>query len=212
MPVLLQLDSSSAGDASVSRRLTAEFATRWRERGADHTVVSRDLHAEALPHLPHASLHWPPRLRPAGAPAFPEAETRQSALIDELLGADALVVGAPMYNYSLPSTLKAWVDHIHVPGLTAPFDVDSQPLRGKTAVIVTTRGAIYDQGSATENWDHTVPPLRIILESALGMRVETVAVSRTLALSVPAMAGERAAFDAEYAAAQRELARLAAAL
>jgi FMN-dependent NADH-azoreductase len=212
MPVLLQLDSSSAGADSVSRRLTAEFAAQWRGRGADHAVITRDLHAEALPHLPHASLHWPVRLRPSGAPAFPEAEARQSALIDELLGADALVIGAPMYNYSLPSTLKAWVDHIHVPGLTAPFDVDSQPLRGKPAVIVTTRGASYDAGSETEGWDHAVPPLRIILETALGMRVEAVAVSRTLALTVPAMAGERAAFDAEYAAAQQELARLAAVL
>jgi FMN-dependent NADH-azoreductase len=212
MPTLLQLDSSSAGAESVSRRLTAGFAARWRERGADHDVIVRDLHAEQLPHLPHASLHWPARLRPAGAPAFPEAEARQRALIDELLGADAVVIGAPLYNYSLPSTLKAWVDHIHVPGVTAPFDVDSQPLRGRPAVIVTTRGATYDPGSPTETWDHAVPPLRIVLESALGMRAETVVVSRTLSLTVPALAAERDAYEAEYAAAEQTLARLAATL
>jgi FMN-dependent NADH-azoreductase len=212
MPVLLRLDSSADDAGSVSRRLTDAFAAQWRARGNTYTVKARDLHADPVPHLPSASLHWPARLRPAGAPELPEAEERQRILIDELLGADALLLAAPMYNYSLPSTLKAWMDHIHVPGLTAPFEADTQPLRGRPAVVVSTRGASYDAGSATESWDHVLPPLRLILETALGMHVETVAVSRTLSTVVRAMAGERGAFEIEYAAAKAELERLAASI
>lgn len=74
----------------------------------------------------------------------------------------------------------------------------------------STRGASYDPGSATASWDHTLPPLRLILETALGMRVEIITVDRTLSTSVPAMAGERDAFDAQYAEAAIELERLAA--
>lgn len=212
MPTLLRLDSSSGGQASVSRKLTATFADAWRARGGDHTVVARDLHADPVPHLADASLHWPPRLRPAGAPMVPDAEEAQRQVIEQLLTADALLIGAPMYNYSMPSTLKAWLDQVHVPGLTAPFDGDTQPLRGRPAVIVTTRGAIYDEGTPTAGWDHVVPPLQLVLGEALGMTVHVVVVTRTLSTSVAALAGEREAFQREYDAASAELRRLARAL
>ncbi|MFC4242119.1 FMN-dependent NADH-azoreductase [Gryllotalpicola reticulitermitis] len=212
MPTLLRLDSSSSGEASVSKRLTTVFADAWQARDADHVVVARDLHADPVPHLPDASLHWPPRLRAADAPALPEADATQREVIDQLLAADVLLIGAPMYNYSLPSTLKTWLDHVHVPGVTAPFDGDTQPMRGRTAVIVTTRGATYDEGSPTATWDHVVPPLQIVLGEALGMRVEVVVVTRTLSTSVAGLAGERGAFEREYTAAADELRRLALAL
>jgi len=211
MPALLRLDSSAAGD-SVSRTLTGVFADAWRRRGDDHTVVTRDLHQDPVPHLADASLHWPVRLRPPGAPALPEAEELQQELLAELLSVDVLLVAAPMYNYSLPSTLKAWVDHIHVPGLTAPFDSDTQPLRGRPAVIVSTRGASYDPGSPTESWDHVLPPLRLILETALGMEVQAVTVDRTLSTTVPALAEERPRYEEDLALAKAELERLAASL
>jgi len=212
MPVLLRLDSSSSGAASVSRRLTDVFTTAWKERGDDHVVVERDLHADPVPHLADASLHWPPRLRAEDAPTLPEAEAAQAEVIEQLIGADVLLIGAPMYNYSLPSTLKAWLDHVHVPGVTAPFDGETQPLRGRLAVIVTTRGATYDEGTRTASWDHTVPPLRLVLGEALGMRLEVVAVTRTLSMSLATMAGERDAFEREYAVAADELRRLASTL
>jgi FMN-dependent NADH-azoreductase len=90
----------------------------------------------------------------------------------------------------MPSSLKAWIDHIHVPGVTAPFDVPTQPLAGRPAVIVSTRGASYDPGSPTEGWDHVVPPLRLILGDALGMVVTVITADLTLAESVPALAAE----------------------
>jgi FMN-dependent NADH-azoreductase len=95
-----------------------------------------------------------------------------------------------MYNYSLPSALKAWIDHIHVPGLTSPFDRDTQPMAGRPAVVVASRGASYDPGSPTEGWDHGVPVLELVLGTALGMSVEVITADLTLAETVPALAPE----------------------
>ncbi len=212
MPSLLRLDSSIDPVSSVSRRLTGVFADAWATGGADHTVVAHDLVTDAVPHLPHASLHWPPRLRPADAPSLPEADAVQQAVLAELRAADVLVVGAPMYNYSIPSFLKTWLDHVHVPGLMAPFDSDTQPMKGRPAVIVSSRGAIYDVDTATATWDHTVPPLELILGTALGMELHIVTVSRTLSTSVPSMAGEQGRYEEELAAAEAQLRELAGAL
>lgn len=211
MPMLLQLDSSADVAGSVSRSITATFVDAWSGLSDDHRVVRRDLHTDPLPHLADAALHWPTRLRPADADPPADAEALQQEVIEELLAADAVVIGAPMYNYSLPSTLKAWIDYIHVPGVTAPFDDDSQPLAGRPAVIISSRGGIYDPGTANDGWDHTVPPLQIILGDALGMEVSVITASRTLSRVVPGMAGETEAADAELETAHRRAAELAAA-
>ncbi|WP_378147303.1 FMN-dependent NADH-azoreductase [Cnuibacter sp. UC19_7] len=190
MAVLLHLDSSSDDTGSRSRSIGKEFADAWLAAAPGNEVVHRDLHRDPLPHLADASLHWPPRLRGEGARPPADAEALQGSLIEELLAADAVLVDAPMYNYSMPSALKAWIDHIHVPGVTAPFDVPSQPLAGRPAVIVSTRGGSYDAGSPTEGWDHVVPPLTLILSEALGMTVTVIRADLTLAESVPALAEE----------------------
>ena len=147
VPHLLHLDSAAALKNSRSREITATFADAWRDRGPQYTVTYRDLHRDPLPHLADAVLHWPPQLRPEGAAsadpaALAAAEALQDELIGELLSADVLLVGAPLYNYSVPSSLKAWIDHIHIPGRTAPFvDAPTQPLAGRPAVVVSSRGA-----------------------------------------------------------------------
>lgn len=211
VPTLLQLDSSIDPVTSVSRELTARFARVWVAGGPGRTVRVHDLVTDPVPHLAHESLHWAPGLRAADAPALPAEQAIQDAVIAELLSADVLVMGAPMYNYSVPSTLKTWLDHVHVPGVLAPFDTHTgQPLKDRLAVIITVRGGVYDDGTENEGRDHTVPPLDLILGDALGMRVETVAVSRSLSRTVPSMADERGRFDAELCAARERIDALAA--
>jgi FMN-dependent NADH-azoreductase len=207
VPHLLHLDSAATLKNSRSREITATFADAWRERGPEYSVTYRDLHREPLPHLADAVLHWPPRLRPEAAAwadpaALAAAEALQDELIGELLGADVLLVGAPLYNYSVPSSLKTWIDHIHVPGRTAPFvDAPTQPLAGRPAVVVSSRGASYDAGSPTDGWDHAVPMLDLILGTALGMTVEVITTSLTLAETVPALAAQLDRSRAELSAA-----------
>lgn len=208
MPTLLQLDSSADLAHSRSRTITAAFADAWREAGGE--VVVRDLHAHPLPHLATPAQHWPASMRTEAVPA--ELDAVQQEVLAELFAADVVLLGAPMYNYSMPAVLKNWIDLIHVPGVTAPFDADTQPMKGRAAVIVTSRGAIYDAGTPTEGWDHVVPPLRLVLEGSLGMSVHVIATSRTLADFVPAMAEEQPQADAELAAAVAAARELAATL
>lgn len=181
MPTLLHLDSSADLTTSRSRAITATFADAWASRGPDHVVVHRDLHRDALPHLQNADSHFPVGLRPEGASVDAAQEALQREILDELLAADAVVIGVPLYNYSMPSTLKAWIDYIHVPGVMAPFgEIDTQPMKGRPAVLVSTRGGVYDQGSPQEFDDHALPALSLILHGALGMEIETIVATRTL--------------------------------
>jgi FMN-dependent NADH-azoreductase len=195
MPTLLHLDSSADLGRSRSRSIGRTFVNSWLACDPANTVSYRDLHLNPPPHLPDAALHWPARLRPATgerSDATPpiEGEQLQAELIAELLASDVLLVAAPMYNYSLPSSLKAWVDHIHVPGVTAPFDVASQPMAGRPAVVVTSRGGSYDAGTPTADWDHGIPVLQLILGNSLGMTVSVISTSLTLAEDLPDLADQ----------------------
>jgi FMN-dependent NADH-azoreductase len=116
----------------------------------------------------------------------------------------------PLYNYSMPSTLKAWVDRIHVPGITASFGSEvTRPLEGRPAVLVSTRGGAYDAGTPTEFDDHAVPALLLILRDALGMRVETIVDTRTLSERFGGPAAEVEKQHAELAAAHEAAAEAA---
>jgi FMN-dependent NADH-azoreductase len=215
VPHLLHLDSAASLKNSRSREITATFADAWRGRGPQYSLTYRDLHREPLPHLADAVLHWPPQLRPEGAAsadlaALAAAEALQDELIGELIGADVLLVGAPLYNYSVPSSLKTWIDHVHIPGRTAPFaDAATQPMAGRPAVVVSSRGASYDPGSPTDGWYHAVPMLKLILGTALGMTVEVITTSLTLAETVPALAPQLDRSRAELAAAHGAAAAVA---
>lgn len=212
MPTLLHLDSSADLQGSVSRVLTRRFRDGWSAHGPENVVVRRDLHTEPLPHLPSHALHWAPRLRTPDETVPAEAQQLQDTLIAEVDAADVLVIGAPLYNWSIPSTLKAWIDYLHVPGTTTTFDVPCQPFAGKPVVVVSSRGASYAPGSGNETTDHEIPALQQVLGTALGMTVHVVTAELTLAPRIPAMAPRQADGQASFAAAAAALDTLVAAL
>jgi len=125
---LLHLDSSILGDASVSRRLTRALVDQLRAENPGVAVTYRDLAADALPHLSAAALAQP-----------------NDALIDELKAADVLVIGAPMYNFAIPTVLKAWIDRVAVAGKTFKYtDAGPQGLVGaRKAYVIATSGGEY---------------------------------------------------------------------
>ncbi len=132
---LLHIDSSALGAASASRELSAAIVARWQAARPDALVTYRDLDAQPLPHLTGRSFaHADPA----------EAAAAEQAMAD-FLAADLVVIGAPMYNFSIPSTLKAWIDRIAVAGKTFRYtSTGPEGLAGdKRVVIASSRGGAY---------------------------------------------------------------------
>jgi FMN-dependent NADH-azoreductase len=125
---LLHLDSSILGDNSASRALSAAIVARWQRETSALEVVHRDLAGEhALPHLDATSL----------AKADPTEAARSARALEEFLAADVVVVGAPMYNFGIPTQLKAWIDRVMVAGKTFRYTTEGpQGLAGNKKVIV----------------------------------------------------------------------------
>jgi FMN-dependent NADH-azoreductase len=132
---LLHIDSSALGANSVTRELTAAIVARWQDKLPGLEVIYRDLDAEPLPHLTG------PVLTKADAAA---AEASEQAL-QQFLETDVLVIGAPMYNFSIPSTLKAWIDRVAVAGRTFRYTENGPEglVRGKKLIIASGRGGIH---------------------------------------------------------------------
>ena len=142
---LLHLDSSILGDSSASRQLSRALVDAWQAASPEIKVSYRDLASDALSHLSAASLvagGTPAELRDAAQQH--EVELAEATL-NQFLAADAIVIGAPMYNFTIPTQLKAWVDRIAVAGKTFAYS-ESGPkglAGGKKVVIVSTAGGIH---------------------------------------------------------------------
>lgn len=142
---VLHLDSSILGDASASRQLTHAVATAVRAAEPESTLRYRDLAADELTHLSGASLAaagTPDELRDA---AQRQAAALAEATLNEFLAADLLIIGAPMYNFSVPSQLKAWVDRIAVAGKTFRYGPSGAEglAGGKRVILVSTAGGMH---------------------------------------------------------------------
>lgn len=158
MSRVLIVESSARQQGSISRQLTAEFIAQWRAAHPADEVVVRDLAQESVPHLDSDLLGgW---MKPADQQNDAEraALARSNRLTEELLAADVLVLAAPMYNFGIPSTLKAWLDHVLRAGVTFKY-TETGPqglLSGKRAFVLTARGGVYAGGPL----DHQEPYLR----------------------------------------------------
>ena len=132
---LLHLDSSALGTGSVTRELTAAIVARWQDQLPQLQVEYRDLDANPLPHLTGSSL----------AQSDPAEVADAARTMEQFLAADVLVIGAPMYNFSIPSTLKAWIDRVAVAGKTFRYTENGpQGLAGgKKVIIASGRGGIH---------------------------------------------------------------------
>jgi FMN-dependent NADH-azoreductase len=145
---LLHLDSSILGEGSVSRQLSAAIVAQLRESDPTLAIVTRDLAADPIPHLTLATM--------------PAANSAARTELDEFLAADIVVIGAPMYNFTLPSQLKAWIDRILVAGETFTYG-ESGPVGlagGKRVIIALSRGGHYGPGTPAESLEHLETYLR----------------------------------------------------
>jgi FMN-dependent NADH-azoreductase len=159
---LLHIDSSISGEASASRELTAAIVTALTEVTPGLEVTRRDLDANPLPHLDSALLTT---IRPSSpADATTPAAYKAAAVLDEFLDADIVVIGAPMYNFTIPSQLKAWIDRILVGGKTFSYS-EAGPkglAGGKKVIIASSRGGLYGPGMPFAANDFQEPYLRAV--------------------------------------------------
>ena len=146
---ILHIDSSPSGPNSFSRRISAELVEKLKQETPGATVTYRDLVAAPFPHIDSAKL---------GSMFVPDDQRTQEqaaimansdAAIKELFAADTIVIGSPMYNFSIPTQLKSWIDHVVLPGKTFNYS-DKGPVgalpASKKVYIVVARGGVYSEG------------------------------------------------------------------
>jgi FMN-dependent NADH-azoreductase len=192
---LLHVDSSVLGTNSVSRQLTQRIVGQWRAAHPQTAVEYLDLAQDAPSHLSTDSLGFRLGL---DADGLTDVQRRENAISEELvsqfLAADVIVVGAPMYNFSVPSQLKAWIDRIAQVGRTFKYtETGPQGLAGgKTVIVASTRGGVYSRNPALAALDHQESYLRTVfgffgITDVRFVRAEGVAMGD---------AAKQAAFDA----------------
>ena len=200
MGKLLLINSSISGDNSVSRQLAGELIERLQAAAGTLELVHRDFSQEPIPHLDgerFGALFTPVEAR---SPAQAEAVAFADTLIDELMTADTLVITLPMYNFSIPSMLKAWIDHVARPGVTFKY-TDTGPvglLEGKRVYLVSALGGVHEAGGS----DFMRPYIKQIL-GFLG-------IDDVVDISADGLSMGEAARSAGLAAARQNIEELAA--
>ncbi|GAB7032990.1 NAD(P)H-dependent oxidoreductase [Streptomyces sp. NPDC021749] len=201
MSYLLHIDSSSLGADSVSSQVARSFRDGW-----DGPVVHRDLAASPVPHLAAAGIAaWStdPGRHTAEQAA---AAAVQDELIEEFLGAGAYLFTVPMYNLTMPSVFKAWLDQVIVKGRTFGF-AEGPAASGRPALVISARGGGYGPGTPNHGKDFVVPALEAILRDLLGLEVTSLTPELTMAPVVPALSHLIPLHEASLADAHQEARR-----
>lgn len=182
MTTISHIDSSILGSHSVSRTLTASIVARLQALHPGAQVLRRDLVADAAMHLSDAHL----AVFQGGA--VTSAELGQdlalgAAYLDDLFAADIIVIGAPMYNFSIPTQLKGWIDRVSVAGRTFKYGANGPEglVKGKKVFIASARGGLYSGDSPTAGLDHQERYLLAAL-AFIGLTEVTIIRAEGLAL------------------------------
>jgi len=194
MKQVLLIESSPRGAESASRQLTHRLIERLRALYPEARLVERDLAKAPLPHLDQRTVKAIFTKDRSEAEALQEALRLSDQVTEEVLSSDLLVIASPMWNFGLPSSLKAWIDHIVRPGKTFRYTAGGAEglAREKKAILVLASGGVFTEG-AWKAWDTEEPYLRLIL-SFIGITdVQTV---RAQGMNIPALSG-RAVSDGE---------------
>jgi FMN-dependent NADH-azoreductase len=178
---LLHVDASALGPQSVTRQLSARTVEALRRHEPELAVTRRDLAADPLP-------HWEPAT-PSDA-----AQEQSGVILQEFLTADIIVIGAPMYNFGIPSQLKAWIDRVAVAGQTFRYTEGGPEglAGGKRVIVLSGRGGVYSEGPASA-MDHQEAYLRTLF-GFLG--INRVQIIRAEALNMGEERRHRAIADA----------------
>ncbi len=198
MTRLLHIDSSILGDNSASRQLTAQIVDSWLAGHPATEVSYLDLAVDTPPHFSADAIGF--RLPPSTA-QLSEAQLRENALsealVSQFLAADVVVIGAPMYNFTVPTQLKAWIDRIAQVGRTFKY-TEKGPIGlagGKTLIVASTRGGVYSTSDAGNAMEHQESYLKTVF-GFFGVTDVRIVRAEGLALGEAARAAALAAAQA----------------
>lgn len=191
MPKILLIDSSPRGNASFSRKLSRAVIEKLKAKDPSTSVAKRDLTLKPLPHLEEAHLaaFFSPSEKHTAADKL--AVQHSDDVINEISNADVIVLGVPMYNFGIPSGLKAWIDHLARAGKTFKYTEKGPEglVKGKKVYLAISSGGVYTEGPM-KAYDFTESYLRAVL-GFLGMT--DVTTFRAEGLAVPG--AQDAAFE-----------------
>ena len=178
---ILHIDSSVTGEKSVSRPLSQEAAEKLKSANPGAEYVYRDLTKNTLRHYTAVLRNYGENLEQVTPEQKAELATGEE-ILQEFLSADLVLIGAPMYNFSVPSQLKAWIDLISVPGVTFKYGANGPEGQcgGKKVVVISSRGGMYGPGSPFEANDFQEKYLRAIF-GFLGVKDITVITAEGVA-------------------------------
>jgi FMN-dependent NADH-azoreductase len=162
MPQLLTIIASPRGEYSISRSLAAQYTAAWKDKHQNGTLVERDLYKTNLPFvdLPWIAGAYTPAEDHSSAMA--EAISVSNELIAELVAADDILIATPMYNFSIPAILKAYIDHIVRFNVTFSASYEGM-VKGKKCTVIIASGGVYTPGAFMESWDRETSYLKMIL-------------------------------------------------
>lgn len=198
---LLHVDASILGSNSVSRRLTADVVEKLAKADPGLRVIRRDLAAIPIPHLTGRTFAASQSGDAPGDPALQADLALGREVLDEFLAADVVVLGLGLYNFGIPSQLKAWVDRIAIAGKTFAY-TDKGPVGlagGKRVIVVVARGGFYGAGSPSASFEHGESYLRSVF-AFFGITDLEVVVAEGLAVGPESRAAGIAHAEAKIAA------------
>ena len=162
---LLHIDSAITGNQSVSRQLTAQIVEAWKASHPNTQVSYLDLVTNAPAHFTMDAM----APRTGQTEGLSESQQRENAvseqLVSQFLASDVIVIGAPFYNFGIPTQLKAWIDRIAQPGRTFQYTANGPEglAKGKTVIIASTRGGVYSTSEGGRAMEHQESYLQTVL-------------------------------------------------
>jgi len=173
------------GENSVSRKIGSEFTAAWSTKNPDGAVISRDLNANPVPHLDAEAIfagYTPEEGRSAG---MVSKHAFRHELIEEITGVTDILISTPMWNWGVPSVLKAYIDQIVIPGTLDGSGANG--LKDKKVTLIVAQGGSYSEGAPRHGWDFQTGFLELVVKALGATDIETILVEFTLAGVAPGM-------------------------
>ena len=199
---LLHVDSSILGAYSASRELTAEIVAQWVQKHPGTTVEHLDLAVNAPGHFGADAIAIKGVAQPEPTAAQRAENALSEQLVSQFLVADVIVIGAPLYNFSIPTQLKAWIDRLAQPGRTFRYTEKGPEglATGKTVIVASTRGGVYSTSEGGQAMEHQESYLKVVL-GFFGITDVRIVRAESLAMGDDAKAAAMSDARAEIAQA-----------